>query len=189
LSNAFDRCRSSSRFAHGERQHGFLEQRVSERASIDEIDGAGRRKIALIGVIRALLVLDSIEQLGDHEVDVGVALAVAMRVHVHGNAIDAGGQVGAVIQVEAAQEILVGLAIARVLSDHESGNGFEQLAGAHHGTRLELRARDRALSRRLDATDEAASLCRDHDLVEVIGGQAGGKRGGCGNCQSGNSDA
>ncbi len=101
-----------------------------------------------------------------------------MRVHVHRNAIDAGGQIGAVIEVEAAQEILIGFAIARVLSDHESGHGFEQLAGTHHGTRLELRARNRALSRRLDATDQAATLCRDHDLVEIIGGQAGGKGGG-----------
>ena len=148
---------------------------VVEAAAVLEIDGAGRGEVAFVGVVRALLVFDAVEQLGNHEVDVGVALAVAMRVHVDGNAVDAGGEVRAVIEIEAAQEILVGLAVAAVLRDDEARNGLQQLAGAQHRAGFELRARDRALGRRFDAADELVALRRDHDFVEIIGGHAGGE--------------
>ena len=54
-------------------------------------------------------------QLGDQEVEIRVALAVRVRRHVDRHAGDRRREVGAVIEVEAAQEVLVGLALAAVL--------------------------------------------------------------------------
>ena len=64
------------------------------------------------------------DQLGDQEVDVGIALAVAVGAHVDRHAVDRDGEVGAVVEVEAAQEILVGFALAAVLRDDEAGHRF-----------------------------------------------------------------
>ena len=49
--------------------------------------------------------------------------------HVHGQAVHRGGEVRAVVEIEATQKILIGLAIARVLRDHEAGYGFQHFAG------------------------------------------------------------
>ena len=92
-----------------------------------------------------------------------------------GNAVDAGREIGAVIEIEAAQEILVGLAVAAVLRDDEARHGLQQLAGAQHRAGFELRARDRALARRLHFADELVALRGDHDFVEIVGGHAGGE--------------
>ena len=58
------------------------------------------------------------------------------------------------VEVEAAQEVLVGLAVAAVLRHDEARNGLQQLAGAQHRTGFELRARDRALARGFNVADE-----------------------------------
>jgi hypothetical protein len=98
-----------------------------------------------------------------------------MRVHVYGNAVDAGREVRAVIEIETAQKILIGLAVTAVLGHDESGDRLEQLARTQHRPRLELGARDRALRRRFHVTDELASLRGDDDFFEIVGGNAGGK--------------
>ena len=63
-------------------------------------------------------------------------------------------EVGAVIEVEAAQVVLVRLALAAVLADDDARHGFEHFAGAHDRPRVELPRRDRALARRLRDADE-----------------------------------
>jgi ferredoxin len=80
--------------------------------------------------IGALAVADFFEQLRNHEVDVGVALATGMCGHVHRDIFDADREVRAVVEIEATQEILVGLAVAGVLSDDESRYHLENLADA-----------------------------------------------------------
>jgi hypothetical protein len=55
---------------------------------------------------------------------------VSVRRHVHGNAVDAGRQVRAVIEIETAQEILIRLAVAAVLGDDQARHDFQQLSRA-----------------------------------------------------------
>ena len=56
------------------------------------------------------------------------------------------GKVGAVIEVEAAQEILVRLAAPRVLSDYDAGNCLQYFSHAKCGSLLKLRCAHRSLS-------------------------------------------
>lgn len=56
---------------------------------VSHIYGTGSGKVTFVRVVRALLVIDARNELGDHEVDVTVALAVAMRRHVNGQAVHA----------------------------------------------------------------------------------------------------
>ena len=81
-------------------------------------------------------------------------MAVTVRRHVHRHACDRGREVGAVIEVEAAQVVLVGLAFAAVLADDDARDRFENFAGSHDWTRLELTRGDRALAGRLRDPDE-----------------------------------
>jgi hypothetical protein len=121
-----------------------------------------------------------------------VALAVAMRRHVDRQAVDAGREVGAVVEVEAAQEVLVGLAVARVLRDDEAGHELEHLARAQGGAALQQLGADHALRGCVGAAHRVVVMAAgDLDLVELRGnghvlllsmqgcgeaGQRGGKR-------------
>jgi hypothetical protein len=68
-----------------------------------------------------------------------------MRRHVDWQAVDEGGEVGPVVMVEAAQEVLVGLAVARVPRDDDARDELQDLAGAQYGPAVEQRRTDRAL--------------------------------------------
>ena len=48
-------------------------------------------------------------------------------------------QVGAVIDVEAAQVVLVGLALATVLADHQAGHALQRLGGSPAGALVQFR--------------------------------------------------
>ena len=76
------------------------------------------------------------------KVDIGVALPVAMGRHVDGHAVDPDGEIGAVVKVEAAQEILVGLALSGMLGDDQAGHDLQRLAGPQEGHGVHLRAAD-----------------------------------------------
>ena len=58
------------------------------------------------------------------------------------------------IEVEAAQVVLIRLALATVLAHDEARHGFEDFAGAHDRTLVELRGRDGALTGRRRDADE-----------------------------------
>jgi len=60
------------------------------------------------------------------------------------HAAELGGEIGAVVEVEAAQEILVGLAVAGMLRDDQARHHFERLAGAQDGHRRQALAGDHA---------------------------------------------
>jgi hypothetical protein len=53
---------------------------------------------------------------------------MGMADHIDRNPIQADGEIGAVIEIEAAQEILVGLTAARMLGDDDTGNILNNLA-------------------------------------------------------------
>ncbi len=139
------------------------------------MDGPRRGEVALAGEVGPFAVGEPAHDLGDHEVGVGVALAVAVRAHVDGHAIDGDGQIGAVVEIEAAQEVLVGFALAAVLRHDQPRHGFEHLAGAVGGARLQVRARHEALTGRLGLADLA---CRGVDRLH--GRRTGARRLGRG---------
>ena len=125
-----------------------------ERVRVVDVRGAGRREVALIREVRPLRELHAADELGDQEVEIRVAMAVAVRRHVHRHARDGRREVGAVIEVEAAQVVLVRLSLAAVLADDHARHGLEHFARAHDRPRVELPRRDRALARRLRDADE-----------------------------------
>ena len=56
-------------------------------------------------------------------------------------------QIGAVVEIVAAQKILVGFALAGVLGHDQAGHGFQHFARPRHRTRVELFAGDGHLAR------------------------------------------
>ena len=78
-----------------------------------------------VGVIRALGIGDPVCQLRDHEIKIRVALTVRMGWLVDRHLVDAGRQVGAMVQVIAAQQILVRLTFAAVQGHDQPGHGFQ----------------------------------------------------------------
>jgi hypothetical protein len=80
-----------------------------------------------------------------------------MRPHVHRHAIDGDGNVRAVVEIEAAKEVLVRLAFAAVLRDDQSGHGFQHFARAIGRLREKLAGHHHTLARRLRNTDIVAT--------------------------------
>ena len=131
------------------------EERTLQRRRIGDRRRAGGGEVALVREVRPLRELDAGDDLRNQEVDVGVALAVRVGRHVHRRAGHRHREVAAVIEVEAAQEVLVGLALAAVLRDDDARHGLEHLALAHDRPHVELTRGDRALARRLRDADQA----------------------------------
>jgi hypothetical protein len=96
---------------------------------------------------------------------------MAMRGQVHRHAVDVGGEVGAVIEVEAAQEILVGLALAGVLGGHQPRHGFHDVAGTQQRTRAQLPRGDDALARAVRNALQVLAGALDDDFVQGGGGR------------------
>ncbi len=89
-----------------------LDEGGIEAPPVLDVRRTGRREVAVRGEVRPLAVGNAFHQLRHQEVEVGVALAMAMAGHVDRHAGHCGGEVGAMVQVEAAQEVLVGFAVA-----------------------------------------------------------------------------
>ncbi len=111
---------------------------VLELVARRQVDRAGGGEVALVGEVRALGHLDLLDHLRNDEVGVGEALSVGVRDHVHRDAVDRNREVGAVVGVEAAQEILVGLAAARVLYDHQPGSDAQDVLHAADRSQLKV---------------------------------------------------
>ena len=117
-----------------------LEDRPLEHVEVAHRDGTRRGEVALPRVVGALLELDRAHELGNHEVEVGIALAVAVRREVDRQARDGEREVGAVVDVEAAHVVLVGLPLAAVLADDHARHPFREIARAGQRTVGQLRA-------------------------------------------------
>ena len=68
--------------------------------------------------------------------------------HIDGHAPNIGGKVGAVIEIEPAQEILVGLAVTRMLGNDQAGHHFQRLAGTENRHAGQTLTGDHALTTR-----------------------------------------
>ncbi len=139
-------------------------------ARVGNIRRAGGGEVAFVRVVRALLVVDALDQLGDQKVDVAVALAMAMRRHVHGQTVDARGEIGAVVEVEAAEKILVRLTVAAVLSDDEARHDFEYLTRAKQRTILQLRGEHGADARGVGVRESLDAPGGNGDLFDELAG-------------------
>ena len=110
-------------------------------------DGAGGGEVAVLreyGPFRT----STRRRLGDDEVEVGVALAVAVGTMLTGTPSTEIGDVGAVVGVEAAQEDLLRLAAAGVLRDDQPRNDPEQVLGGHPRPKLDVELADTPARRR-----------------------------------------
>ena len=105
-----------------------------------EIQGTGRAEVAFIGVIRSLADAHTIDRFRHQEVEIGIALAMPVGAHVDRHVIDRDRHVGAMVEVVAAQEILVGLSLAAVLGDDQPGRCFQHFAGPRHRAIIDLLA-------------------------------------------------
>src|SRR5579885_1356985 len=139
----------------------------------DEVDRAGVLEVAELDEVRALVEVDRVEGLGDEDVRVGVALAVGVGRQVHGTAVEEHREVGAVIGVEAAHEVLRGLAPALMLRDDHAGQVVQELKGRVVG--LEVEAARGEVERR---GGRYGSFGLDDDLAELWCRIAGARPGG-----------
>ena len=82
--------------------------------------------------------------------DAREALTVSMAAEVDGEPIDEERDVGAVVGIEPAQEILLGLAATLMLADHEPGNEAQDVGRPALRAKLEVAPGDEDLGRRGD---------------------------------------
>ncbi len=135
---------------------------LRQRLVKHQMGRSGRTVIAHVRVIRAFLVIQPLHEFRDDGVHVGVTLAMRVRRQIERHVVEENGEVRAVIEIEAAQEILVRLSAAGVLRDDDAGNGFQNFARAQNGTFLNLCRAHRSLCGRIgDANQAILSACDD----------------------------
>ena len=125
---------------------GFRDGLVDAVAQIDEQRARGG-EIADIGEVRSLADVQAGDRLRHQPVEVGVALAVSMGRQIDRHVVDEDRQIRAVIEIVAAQIILIGLAAVGVHDHGEAGHGFENLARSRHRAGVELLPGHRHLAR------------------------------------------
>ena len=130
-----------------ERPRGHHGEVVGQGADVIDLHRPRRVEIAEIGEIGALAVVQGADQLGNHEIEIGIALAMPMGAHVDRHVVQRDINVGAVIEVEAAQEVLVGLALAAVLGGDQSRHNLEHFADPRSRLLFDLFAGDSSLRR------------------------------------------
>ncbi len=142
---------------------------------------ADHREIADVGAVGSLAEVDPLDDLRQQAVDVEVALAVAVRAQVPGHAVDVRREVRAVVEVEAAQEVLVRLAAARVLGGHHAGHGLEHVRHAQHGPHEQVGAGDGAFRGGTGRAEQLDAAAEHDDFLELaaVGALLGhGRRAG-----------
>ena len=132
-----------------------------------EMHRTGRREIALARKVRPLAIFKTAGQLGNDEIHIRPALTVPMRSLVHQHAVHRRTQVGAVIEIEATQVELVGLALAAVLADDQARHRFQQLAGPIDRARFKLLLRDGAHACSISHTD-AGHIAGNDNLLKCL---------------------
>jgi hypothetical protein len=75
-----------------------------------------------------MTVVDLPHQLRDHEIGIGIALAMCVGAQVDRHAVECDVDIGAVVETEATKEILVRLALAAVLCDGQPWYCLERFA-------------------------------------------------------------
>ena len=123
-----------------------LREVFRQPAEIVDIDGACGSEIALVGEVWPLADIDRPDQFRNQEIDVGVTLTMSVARHVDRHAVDRDGEIGAVVEIEAAQKILVGFALAGMLGHDQPRHRLQQFADPRGRTRIEFLAADPGLA-------------------------------------------
>jgi hypothetical protein len=118
------------------------------RHAVDQSDMqiAGGREVAFIGVVRSFADIQRIDRLRHQPVQIGVALAMGVGAHVDRDIVDPDRHIGAMVEVVPAQKILVGFALAGMLGDDQAGRRLQDFARARHRPRVELFAGEAGLA-------------------------------------------
>jgi len=111
---------------------------VRQGLHVIDLHRPGGVEVAQSREIGPLAVLQGADQLGDHEIEIGIALAMRMGTHVDRLVVERDIDIGAMVEIEAAQEILVGLALAAMLGDYQPRHDLERFAHAIDGLLLDL---------------------------------------------------
>src|SRR5262249_10227868 len=82
-----------------------------------EVHRSGGGEVSELDEVRALEAVEAVDGFGDQEVQIGVSLAVRVAAQVDRQPVDEEGDVGAVVGVETAEEVLLCLAATLVLAD------------------------------------------------------------------------
>src|SRR5579872_2979670 len=82
--------------------------------------------------------MDVFDQLGYEEIEVRIALSVAMARQIDRHPVDMDCEIGAVIEIEPAQEILIGLAAAAMLGHDYARNHLEDFGRSEERAILQL---------------------------------------------------
>lgn len=143
-----------------------LRERIVQTLSVVNIRRSRRGKIAILGVIGALAIIDPLDQFWDQEVQVHVTLPVRAGWHVDRNAVDAGGEIRAVVQVVTAQKILVGLSLARMLRHHHAQDRLKHFAGTQQRDVAQQLAEDDALRCGIGRAQPGLVMANDRDGLQ-----------------------
>ncbi len=117
-----------------------------ELAQVINPGAAGGDEIAIISGIDAFAIFQVADQLGHQKIEVHITLTVRVTDHIDRHTHHRSGEVAAVVKIETAQEILVGLAVAGVLGDDHAGNGFQHFSRAQQGSISQLLGGDGAFA-------------------------------------------
>ncbi len=139
--------------AHGEKPLitkaavGLLENPLLD--AVAQIDGerAGIGEVAGVGEVWAFADIQTADGFRHQPVQIGVTLAVGMGRQIDRHVVDEDRQVGAVIEVVAAQIILIGLAAVGMLDHRQAGRRFENFAGPRRRTIVQILPGHRHLAR------------------------------------------
>ncbi len=142
------------------------------------VGGGHRAEVADSGVVGTLGVVQARRHLGDDEVHVRIALAVGVGRPVDGHVVDEVGDIGAVVEVVAPHQILVGLALAGMDGDHQARGGLKQLSDAVHRAEFEFLLGHRALAGGLGHANQVHPRGRHDHVADYRGGLLVGRRHG-----------
>src|SRR5690606_16867546 len=95
-------------------------------------------EVADLGVVDAQSVIDQLDELRDQKAEVGITLPVTVGRKVHRHPFDPRLEVRAVVEVEAAYEVLICLTLAGMLRDDHAGNRLEDLARPRERARAKI---------------------------------------------------
>ncbi len=108
---------------------------------------AGVFEVSHVSPIRPLADFQSADGLRNEPVEISVALPVGMGGQIDRHVVPKRGEVGAVIEIPAAQVILIRFAGVGMLDHHQAGRRLENLTGVRERTSVEIRAGNRHLAR------------------------------------------
>ena len=79
---------------------GGLDQILIYGLAGHEVDRARRRKVPVLYMVRALAHVEQLDGLGDHKMDIGIALPMRVASNVNRHVVPEQGHVGAVVGIE-----------------------------------------------------------------------------------------